>query len=556
MPVRVKPSRDGRTRRCSAVLLSVLLCVIGFAAPGLTQAASVADRVDSAVRESAGPTRLTRDTDGLDRVASWIARQAFSGRQDPAALRDRLWSEGVRDFDFRPLTVVARGIDPVAALERALEDPKIRWNRYTHFALSVIEGGERTAVAVLLTRRGARFGDGLEQGMLALELLAGLDRPELFVTRPDGNVERFVAAPVKRAWLVDWDPGGRPGELLLEVVAHGETGPEVVALWRELVVPREAAAVHGADGPEANDPFPDSGPLAWDPYRGLPPATTADGGWIVGASEGPDRAPSAVDAKMAEDHLWLLIQNAREARGLARLNRSVPMTKAARQHAGELARGEPFGHHTSSGNALDRLTARGVPASRATENIAAVAHVAEAHAALMASPAHRANLLDAGVDHGGVGVVLQRDAQGRWSAWVSEVFAKPLPAGGSSQWADLALDAINGTRAGQSLDPVRRRARLEEIAQAAADRVVASGVIDLPRDDRQALVDQVRFHFNAVGRISVDLIVTAEPARAGRLAHALEDVFDEIGIGVATLTDPMGGHAPGTPLIVLLFVQR
>ena len=556
MQVFVNQGRGGRSRRHTAVLLTSLGLVLGASLPGSAPAASVADRVAAMVSEAAGLTPLTRDTGALDAAAAWAAREAFAGRQDTAALRHRLWADGVRDFEFRPLVAVARGIDPAAALGETLADPRIRWGRYTHFALSVVEGGDVTTVAVLLSRRGARFADGADQGTLGLDLIEGLDRPALFVTRPDGSVERFDAVSVQGAWRVDWDPGRRPGELLLEVVAQGPTGPEVVALWSELVVEGRPRGPGDTGSPEANDPFQGDGPVAWDPYRDRSPPLRPGGGWLVGAAEGPDRSPTAEDAKQAEDHLWLRIQNARAARGLQRLTRSIPMTRAARQHAGELARGEPFGHQTSSGNALDRLTAHGVAASRATENVAAAAHVAEAHAALMASPAHRANLLDEGVDHGAVGVVLQRDARGRWSAMVSEVFARPLPDGGVERWADLALDAINATRKSQNLAPVRARDRLVELAQAAAEAVVASGVLDLPAGDRQQLLQQVRFNFNGVQRISVDLIATAEPARAGRLAHALERVFDEVGIGVATLSSPLGGHAAGTPVIVLVFVQR
>ena len=544
--------RAPHAARWIGLALALLLAVL----PGLARGGSLAERIDGLVRESAGLTPITRDTGALDVVASWAAREAFGGRSDAAALRHQLWAAGLRDFEFRPLTVVARGADPLAALRSVLADPGIRWDRFTHFAVSSVQRGGRTAVSVLLTRRAVRFAGDPEQGTLALDLLPSLDRPALFVTRPDGEVERFDAVPLAEGWRIEWAPGELPGELLLEVVAQGPRGPEVAALWRERRVPPAGRPSSAGALPDPNDPFPGQGRPAWDPYEERAPAHSAEGAWIVGAGETPDRSPRPEDAMAAEDHLWRLIQNARVARDLPALSRNVAMTRAARQHAGEIARGEPFGHHTSSGTALDRLTAHGVPASRATENVALASHVAEAHAALMASPAHRANLLDAGVQDGAVGVVLQRDARGRWSAVVSEVFARPLPRGGAERWAELALDAINAERRRQTLPELRTRDRLTELAQEAAEAVVASQRIDLPAALRDELVGRVRFHFNAVGRVSVDLMVTTEPARAGRLAHVLEEAFDELGIGVATLPQGLGEHPAGAPVIVLLFVQR
>ncbi len=554
MPVKLSPrARRREARRWSSAALAALLLVLAAPAAG---AGSLAERAEEQVRAAAGGRALVRDSSSLDAAAAWVAREAFAGRRDPAAIRHRLWAAGVRDFEFRPLTVVARGLDPARALTAALGDPAIPWSRYTHFALSVIEAGDRTAVSVLLTRRAARFADGLEQGTLAMELIPGLDRPALFVTRPDGSVERFAASAFSGGWRVDWDPGDDPGDLLLELVAEGPRGPEVLAMWPERQVARAPAADTDRTLPDAGAVFQGDGPPSFDPYRDRAPALPREEAWVGGGGDPPDRAPVPEDVALAEDHLWALIQNAREAHGLSRLVRDVGMTRAARQHAGDIARGEPFGHLTSSGSALDRLTAHGVAASRATENVAQAAHVAEAHAALMASPAHRANLLDDDVSAGAVGVVLQRDARGRWSAVVSEVFARPLPAGGAERWAELALDAINRQRRAQGLGPVRTRDRLTSLAAEAAAGVVRSGVIDMPLEAREELVGQVRFHFNAVGRVSVDLMVTAEPARAGQLAHALEREFDEVGLGVVPLPAPLGDHPAGTPLIVLLFVQR
>lgn len=541
-------------------LFSAILFLLGAALPAAAQEPLLA-RLEAQVSSasSAAHAKLTRDSDAVDRVASWAAREALAGRMDKAAVRDRLWKENIRDFEFLPLTVVARGIDPEGAIAGVLRDPALPWTRFDRYALASAQGGERIAVCVLLLRRRVEFRPVKQADRLRFTLPADYTAPALFVTRPDGTVARQDAAVRRGAWVVDYDLGLEPGRSLLELMADGPTGPEILALWPEQVEGRGPARPGGAEGsrPDPNAAFPDSGPVSYNPYgdeRAPPRIDDAAAAWVRGGRPGPDRAPSPDDARAAEDQLWRFIQGTRAARGLTPLRRDVPMTRAARQHARELASGQPFGHETSSGTALDRLAAEGLTPLRATENVAIAADVAEAHAALLASPSHRANLLDAGVEAGAVGVVLQRDTRGRWSATVSEVFASLLSDEEAAGWEAATLQAINDVRLQQGLEPLRARQRLDEVAVKAA-RSAIENHLQLSGEERSAIASEVRFHFNGVGNVGVDLLITSDPARAGMLGHALED-FIEVGIGVVRLPEAEGGHPEGTPVIALLFVQR
>ena len=316
----------------------------------------------------------------------------------------------------------------------------------------------------------------------------------------------------------------------------------------------------------------ESAPIAHNPYlkRGGEPSRGETGrsaspaqlpasdaaAWVVGARLGPNRAPKPSDVALAEEHLWSLVQETRRSRGLVALRRVPALTRAARRHASDLGRGERFGHETSSGNALMRIEAQGLTALRATENVAVAANVVEAHAALMASPAHRANILDKEVSAGAVGVVLKRDSRGRWSAVASELFAQLLAEGPGDQWVSAVLNRINDRRGALELPHLNPRDKLAELAARTSAKVLESRSPTLSPAERKEIAEAARFHYLNVRRVGVDLLVTADPTGVDRIAHALDPNFRELGIGIARLREPMGDHSPGALVITLVFIER
>ncbi|MCP4870931.1 MAG: hypothetical protein GY898_19680 [Proteobacteria bacterium] len=533
----------------------------------------VRERADAAVRAALGDgsDKVLIEDRALGRVATWAAAQRLRGETELAHFRHRLWAEGVRDFEFLPLVITATDSDPVAALETALQDRSVRWGRYNSIAVAASRLGATTSVAVLLSRRTATFVDnGVTSPDEALLRISGdYTSPVLYVTRPDGFVERRTPYRDGDVWRADvatpFDGGW-----LFELMADGPTGPEVLALWPRtrsgagpLDLSAEPAATVGlGDPPDPTEPFPPTGPVAWTPYetetssversRQAPPDSAA---WVQGSGAGPDRAPTAQDAKAAEDRLWELISATRAARGRPSLKRHSSVTTSARKHARELVVG-PFGHETASGTALDRLGSEGLTAARATENIARAADVAQAHAALMASPSHRANLLDPLVEVGGVGVVLTREPNGRWSAMAAEVFATLLVEDGPVDWPEALADRIDARRVAAGREPLTRRDTFSAMAERAAAEMIESGVLKLTPERRKELAEEVRFHFINARNVGIDLLVTAEPRAVDQLAHVQDERYTELGAAVIRLPTRLGDHAAGSLVVVLLFVER
>jgi len=485
----------------------------------------------------------------LDAVARWAAGQAFRGEPPGPAVREQLWAEGVRDFEFLPITLVADG-SPLPALEQLLQDRAVRWERYNHLAVAVRRAGERAAVCVLLSRRLAvTTGDA---AATRLSLPADYSSPRLYVTAPDGSVAERRATPTQSGWVLDVRGPGQDGRSLLELVADGPTGPEVLSLWPSRADGQPGSKVIRRSELQSGDGSPQANPYA---TAGTAEAAADLLPWIRGAAAGPDRAPDSADAAAAEGYLRGLIDATRAARGLPAIQWRIELARAARQHARELGAGQPFGHETTSGTALDRVAAHGLVAARATENVAAAADVAQAHGAFLASPAHRANLLDPAELSGGVGVLLRRDDQGRWSAVSSLVFARILE-GDALGFQDLVVEAIQAKRAAVGYEPFAVRGRLSVLAGEAADAIAERGDFALPEADRRALVDRVRFYFNGVEDVGLDVLVTADPDGVQRVAHITAPELVEVGAGVRKLDRPLGPHPAGSLLVVLIFVNR
>ncbi|MEE2830146.1 MAG: CAP domain-containing protein [Myxococcota bacterium] len=520
------------------VLAALCLCGSAAAADAASEE-TLEDQVRAQVNQAltrSRPRLVVQDT-RLEAVASWMASAALDQRKQRSAIRQRLWQEGVRDFEFCPAVVVGPGEEVLAGLEEVLEDRNVDWSRFNAVGLSVQASGDRTAIALLLTRRSATFV-GTQDPRDRIVLRGGYSKPRLFVTNPSGGVERREAHEESGIWTLNLSTEGE-GSWLFELMAEGQRGPEVLALWPV----RGTAALR-------------RGLFQTRPPAPTVPSTTPDdaAAWVRGGAPGPDRSPTSEDVTAAEDRLWDLIQEARTARGLSTLERLDGIRQAARQQAGDLGRGEAFGHHTSSGTALDRLGQADVLVSRVVENVALAADVSMAHAALMASPAHRANLLDPDVEAAGVGVVLRRDSAGRWSAAVSEVLVELLPDVEARE--AILFEHINEARRRGGLLELKLSRVLSNEARKAASWVVDSAGLTLPDGARNSLTRAVRFHYVSVGRIGVDLIVTNDLSAVTDLHHVGGRTYDEVGIGAAVLRQRMGVHAPGTLVAVLVFIER
>jgi uncharacterized protein YkwD len=123
-------------------------------------------------------------------------------------------------------------------------------------------------------------------------------------------------------------------------------------------------------------------------------------------------------------------------------------------------------HHSSP----DRLRDAGYRATASGENVARNTSLTGAQAALMASPGHRASIVDARFTHAAVGAV--RGA-GAW--FVTQLFARPVAPLPADPGAAIA-DRIAGARAARGLPALALRADLTAIAARHAPAIAAGGV--------------------------------------------------------------------------------
>ncbi len=124
-----------------------------------------------------------------------------------------------------------------------------------------------------------------------------------------------------------------------------------------------------------------------------------------------------------EQEMLVRINAMRAAQQLAPLERSSALDAAARAHCQDMAAHGALTHVSeTSGTPADRVRAAGVTAATVAENVAAHRTALDAQQALVASDAHRANMLNPDMTE--VGLAALRTDQG---VYVTELFAAVPP---------------------------------------------------------------------------------------------------------------------------------
>ena len=148
-------------------------------------------------------------------------------------------------------------------------------------------------------------------------------------------------------------------------------------------------------------------------------------------------------------HLADLVNQERQKQGLATLQWSDRIAGAAAQHAQLMADHEELSHEfPGEPRVRDRLAATGLHFSDDAENVAYDDDVDEAHANLMKSPPHRANILNGRYDAIGVAVLRKGDR-----VYVVEDFARTVADLSADDFAARALAAFNEQRQAAGLQP-------------------------------------------------------------------------------------------------------
>jgi uncharacterized membrane protein required for colicin V production len=108
----------------------------------------------------------------------------------------------------------------------------------------------------------------------------------------------------------------------------------------------------------------------------------------------------------AQDQLFALINQERAGAGLTPLQRDSALAEAARRHSREMFRLGVFSHTSpTTGSPADRIETTGSAYTLSGENIALAQTAQAAHDGLMESPPHRANILNPGFTHVGIGAL-------------------------------------------------------------------------------------------------------------------------------------------------------
>lgn len=124
----------------------------------------------------------------------------------------------------------------------------------------------------------------------------------------------------------------------------------------------------------------------------------------------PLAAGAAVDPVSAENQFVDLINTERRNRGLTQLSTNGDLVTGARAQADAIRDAGRLYHNPDLGSVTSGWRKLG-------ENVGYGGTVAALHAAFMASPGHRANILDPAYTHVGIGVVVEGS-----TVWVAEVF--------------------------------------------------------------------------------------------------------------------------------------
>jgi uncharacterized protein YkwD len=131
----------------------------------------------------------------------------------------------------------------------------------------------------------------------------------------------------------------------------------------------------------------------------------------------PGATPAALASGDAEASFVAAVNRERGAAGLPALQVAGDLVAVARQHAGRMAGSDHLHHNAGLGGAVGGWEKIG-------ENVGHGADVGDLHAAFVASPSHRANVLDPEWTQVGVGVAVD----GHGDLWVTQVFRLPVGA--------------------------------------------------------------------------------------------------------------------------------
>lgn len=480
------------------MMLTVALSVLLAAAP-LTPQSMEQQAAQHVLREFERVGRRAPMQDpALTEAARRLAREALSSRNptgvpDLHSLTLAISDSGATDPS--PFHVVIRAWAHSQAIETFLARQDFNTAPATHFGVGVVTAGERAALFLLLADRKAnlqRFPRNFPRAgaaqMLCGELVAPLTRADVYVTLPDGNVDRVPLSRDTGSQFCAQLKFPKVGGYTVEVLGRAGKGPEVAALF-----------LVDVGGPS---------------QRG---------------DEEPVSEPTTLEE--ARDAILRRINSLRHAYGLGAMTPDTTLDAVAQAYSDRMAREGFFGHVAPDGQDLrGRMAAQGPAYRSAGENLAMASGPLSAHFGIEHSPGHRKNLLASQFSRAGIGVTFQT-VDGRPQAIVTEVFSAPVQLSAASDPVVETYKALDAIRKQYKLPPLKRSEALEQIA---TDHVKRA----LKQDTPKAHLPDSNVHervFQSVPNArsaAVDIYVAEDPTAAPESKSLLDARNSQVGVGL------------------------
>ena len=277
---------------------------------------------------------------------------------------------------------------------------------------------------------------------------------------------------------------------------------------------------------------------------------------VLGALLGtPDRAHGQDDLDARAAAVLERINLIRGSRDLPTVALDARLGSAAQSQAEAMARTGRLQLAGSAGETLeDRLRGSGYAYVQAAANIAAGQSDPDALIDdWMASPNHRANMLDPDVAQIGVGYAFrQGDAYGHyWALVMASPARSAADTAGAAGVGESLLAEVNRVRRNHGLTAVRLSVRLDEAARVHTRYLVSSGRFTHEGPNGESVADRAvaagyayRFVAEniAAGQADAAEVIVAWMNSPGHRANLLNPTIIEIGVGYAFRADAPYHH--------------
>ncbi len=474
-----------------------------------------ADAIRAGVARAAAASRVEVEEDGrLALLAAWTAEQLGEGGTPPPHDVVEFFARHLGLIEPVPHLLILGQPDP-STLEASIEDSVSQFlarQPYNRWGAVAVPRQGLTLVVVTLSTRWVELDPlprRLDAGAdirLRGHLLGSYEHPTFAVAMPNGNVERRNGSGGREFDVAI--PTSDPGAYKVEILAQGPHGDTVIAnfpLYVGVDVPSSITLEH------EDEVSSESGDVAQALFR-------------------------------------LANQTRREA-GLPPLERHGGLASVAEAHSRDMV-DHGFVGHTSptTGDAASRVERAGYRSGLVLENIGRGYSPREIHRGLLASPGHRANIMNPDVTHAGVGVVAEPEGQ-RTAYVATQVFLRMGREIDTSRAPEELLRAINQARQARRAPALEADENLESAAREAAVQYFADESLSQQDvvDDASGSLRRFGLAWSRVGGLMAVVTTLDEAAR-------LEPTFDPevryVGIGVAQGTRP--DHPPNSIAVVIL----